>query len=762
MEINEVFSAKPESIWQFLCTNGQGLYIPSYQRQFAWSEENVSQFFEDVCHGFASLIEQDDSITFIGTIITVHDTKFKTVLPIVRQHLPSKVMTIIDGQQRLTTILIAATILHDHLRKSRNFLSNNNDNDAINWLSEECLKAINRLEKTFQEDMSYGDPGYQYYPRMIRAYEDSWSISKSSALYRSPIAIYLHEYTKFFRSGKTDFVFDQTEKDNKHAIFGKIRNFILGIIEGIKDNLKMDFQSPSLDNILDNENFQQALFNNTIGDHKEFFKRQEDGYCEILRLVLFCNYFLNRVAITIVTARDEDYAFDLFQSLNTTGEPLTAFETFRPSVIAAVSLPVYESSNSRLHLKDVEDYLDGFDQKHRQDSTSNLIIHFSLADFGEKRSKKLREQRAFFKKHYDSLPSLALKERFTQNLSRSAKFLSSFWDYEKNVLPDFGINLGIDYNDVALCIDFLKSLKHNIVFPLLCCFYYQILEQKNEESKKEFAMAVKAVTAFSFLWRSSRTGTQGIDSVYRILMQKGWERTGLEAIANLKNTNGYSKNTSLKAQNLIDALRDILESEAEIESREKWVMETSKQGIYLNNQTITKFAILAAANNSIIDPEEPGLIKKGRKGVLEIFTLDHWRNEDMLTIEHVAPQKKSDNWGDEIYQESKNIHRLGNLTLLPKWANSLINNKSWDKKKVIYRLLSAQSAEEYNSILASAKNAGLEINKNSNEVIFGAKYLPMVHSIANCNEKWSLELIEKRSKRLANLAFDEISAWLGY
>ena len=42
---------------------------------------------------------------------------------------------------------------------------------------------------------------------------------------------------------------------------------------------------------------------------------------------------MNRVQVVVVSASKEEYAFDMFESLNTTGEPLTAFETFRPRVI---------------------------------------------------------------------------------------------------------------------------------------------------------------------------------------------------------------------------------------------------------------------------------------------------------------------------------------------------------------------------------------------------------------------------------------------
>ena len=39
---------------------------------------------------------------------------------------------------------------------------------------------------------------------------------------------------------------------------------------------------------------------------------------ELSRAFLFTNYFLDRVAVTQVLVKKEDYAFDLFEALNTT------------------------------------------------------------------------------------------------------------------------------------------------------------------------------------------------------------------------------------------------------------------------------------------------------------------------------------------------------------------------------------------------------------------------------------------------------------
>lgn len=38
MEIKDVFGAQPKSVWEYICENGQGLYVPAYQRQYSWDK----------------------------------------------------------------------------------------------------------------------------------------------------------------------------------------------------------------------------------------------------------------------------------------------------------------------------------------------------------------------------------------------------------------------------------------------------------------------------------------------------------------------------------------------------------------------------------------------------------------------------------------------------------------------------------------------------------------------------------------------------
>ncbi len=115
MDIDEVFDANPISIERLLREPGQCFYIPAYQRPYSWDNDHIHRLFDDTGHGVAELLKSADAITFLGTIITIHDTQYTTVDPKVTDQLPPRVMTVIDGQQRLTTLLLLISALHDEL-----------------------------------------------------------------------------------------------------------------------------------------------------------------------------------------------------------------------------------------------------------------------------------------------------------------------------------------------------------------------------------------------------------------------------------------------------------------------------------------------------------------------------------------------------------------------------------------------------------------------------------------------------------------------
>ena len=200
--INKILSAKAQSIWQFMIFPGQGCYIPPYQRPYSWDEENILRLFEDVVRGIRQIVTRPDATSFIGAIIAIHDTKYETVNPVYHDEVPSRVMTIIDGQQRICTILMANIVLHEYIRRMGERFKAEND-PHLAWVYNECDCILDKIQGTYMIDQLSGEGNFRFYPRLIRAYSDTWSQNRGQAKYESPMAKLIWRYIKFTKAQTT-------------------------------------------------------------------------------------------------------------------------------------------------------------------------------------------------------------------------------------------------------------------------------------------------------------------------------------------------------------------------------------------------------------------------------------------------------------------------------------------------------------------------------------------------------------------------------
>lgn len=766
MQIEDVFGAFPKSVLQYLCENGQGLYVPAYQRQYSWDKSKIERLVEDICHGFTMLVSHEDAITFLGTIIAIHDTQYLTVNPLVKGDVPSRVMTIIDGQQRITTLLLINTVLHDSIRTRASLIKSAQEVENV-WLFEECMKIAGLLAKTFEEDKDYGDGPFRFYPRMIRAYDDSWSRKRDKADYKSPIGRYLHLYGQHCRD-KADKAFkfelpSEVVDHPKHKKLGDGRKAVQSMLTSLAIGDK-ELELPSFANMAASKSFQETLVKAEFPEEVRSLVLADgnDLYKELLRLVLFANFVLTRVALTTVTAKNEDYAFDMFESLNTTGEPLTAFETFKPRVIHFEGLEKYEKTNSFEYMQAAEAYLEGFTKTDdKQDATSRLIVAFASAERGEKLSKRLSDQRRFFKECFDKFGDDA-KRQFVRHLSHCALFVQHSWPEAQLKEPFLHSAEEAATDEVMLCLDAMRAIKHTIILGPLVRFYSEIRKADAEGRKKsinEFIAAVKAIAAFSTLWRASRRGTDNIDMHYRNLMSQGCAAVGMPPLCRV--TANGDDHSAPSSELLKAALRYVLKTAGAIGSKEDWIKAAARLPAYKNQRDVTRLLLLAAAHDSAVDKAQPGLTIPGKQDLLPMLTFKRWRDEASQTVEHIAPESASDGWEERLYEDGEAVHRLGNLTLLPQSENSSLSNGPWEKKRLIYKVLSAETADELDPLINQAKAQGLQISKSTAELLADSKHLPMVKAVASVAGAWTLDLVEKRSNRIAELAWGRFAPWLG-
>lgn len=787
--VSDVFKASPFSVFEFFAKAGQGLYVPAYQRPYSWDKSNITRLVEDVAHGFKMLVIQPDVVTFLGTIIAINDTQHRTISPVVKGQVPSRVMTIIDGQQRLTSLLILCTGLHENLRLLSLKLKKDVETDV--WLFDEVQRQLAELNKIFEEDQGYG--AHRFYPKMIRSFVDQWS-TNAQARYHSPLAWHLFKYGEHVRATlEKPKKFEYTipadidkQREGDHNSFKErlleVQRALKVVQNGPKNTEQEEgVELPKWGDTVASKQFQQALLNQT-----EFpaavvavLQGEETDFHRALRTLLFSRFLLSRVGLTVVEATNEDSAFDLFEALNTTGEPLTAYETFKPKVIQQQKLEHFEQSQNYKYLSSIDEYLAQFKKTdEKQDATRDLVVSFALAESGYKLSRHLSEQRRYLRDRYESLEGDDEKLKFVRHLAQSASYVSVAWPSDASEKPSFG-EFDTSISEVArICADMLRLSNHTITISPIARFYAAAVEAKadGDAGKLKIAVrdledAVKAIAAFWTLWRASRAGTESIDSHYRNLMllpsqadEDGVLRfIGLarKPLTDKAGTGG--EGLPPNAAQLKEALRSILKNYGKIENREMWV-ERARTQPATKTRAVTRFLLLSALHDSPADISTPGLNEKGVPGSVPLMTFENWRA--LHTLEHIAPgtpPKPTSDWDEKLYEENYGdralIDTIGNLTLLPGSINSSISNRTWRTKNYLYRLLSSPSDQGFKVLLEKANEFSVSA---PTEDLLNKKmtYLAQIDALAKVEGTWSLELVTARGTRLAELAYDRLSAWL--
>ena len=157
-------------------------------------------------------------------------------------------------------------------------------------------------------------------------------------------------------------------------------------------------------------------------------------------------------------------------------------------------------------------------------------------------------------------------------------------------------------------------------------------------------------------------------------------------------------------------------------------------------------------------------MKASRTGVSPYMTLEKWNSDDLRTIEHIAPQKNGTDWDNQIYDiEKPLVHTLGNLTLLPQDINSSVGNKGWKEKYLYYLCISTTESSVLTDIYGKAKSLEVELNPDTVKLMqncsYNAHMTPLIKAYEQ-NIEWNSVLIQKRTERILDIAWEFIYKWL--
>lgn len=766
------FEAEPESLYDLVSKNGRGLYIPPYQRDYSWDDEKVDRLISDLFQSIKNFIAKEERSTFLGTIIVLEGKAKEIIDPQYKRQAYADVLSIIDGQQRLTTLLVVSLILVVNIdirwkKLIENTSENSNYESINNWIEESVNILRGNVKKIIFEEQNNGEDTYKYFPKMIRSYVDQWSYQKENAKYVSPIAWLLFEYIKFDQFSDQEkkwekyvhslekSLTDSPNKEKAHIlkVFKRLNKSISNLTQRTEDELEF----PNLKEWVNNKRSQEHFFEEEFpSELVNIIELDEDkDYLElvlgILSTLAFTKFVINNIALIVVVVKDEDYAFDIFEALNSTGQPLTAIETFTPTIVKEVGIENYKDSTQKKMIDNISMYLKDFStQNKKQGAAKDIVISFALAEKGEKVGNNLSEQRSFMKNAFNSSENM---EGFLENLLSISKFYQNFWikDFKKPKFSNQEFNLD---NESELCLQFLIALKHTITIPLLSQ-YMMAVEMGPVETRiaalKEFENVIKAVATFTTLWRSMKPSTDGIDKIYRSIMSTGLEEV-IQPVAR-------QKRNELPSSKQVEAyFKRKLEEEREISSYEDWKNSVINVPIYSYSQVVTKFILLVSMNDCVQKESEPLKLETGKIGTFPTLDPTSWHNENFETIEHIVPQNPENkiDWASSVLDDKNVKHQFGNLILIPKDSNSSIKNKNWEIKSKLYKALSSNTKEQAQK---SINELNSEHKLNFSLDIYSGTYLPHINVLTGYSTIDS-NFIKTRGTEVVKFASLTFQKWL--
>ncbi len=391
------FVAETRTVGSLLTGSGTGFYIPLYQRPYRWNKDNAGRLIADVVDGISTYQETRRSSTFLGTLITVPDSD---LYPPATDR-PPTVFQVIDGQQRIATLLGMFGELNRAAHSAFNSLNEGERQHILPFFEPISQKLSKSLCLTSSATDQFT------LPRMIRGGVDQWGIRPDN--YKSEIGSYLATYDLFTVPQLTE------DMSSFNDVLSTMRDSFVA---------NMPFEIDALSEDQWKSMFEQRRPSNMP---------TSETVDRLLKLLAFASFSMNRVHVIWVQANHEESASAIFESLNTTGERLTALETFVPLVVSAKGGQAsYAGSLEETQIKRFRKSLTGLRSKEITPRTKTTLVGFALSDTGRRLGERLYVQRAYLREYKD----LGQEERqtFITGLGNTASCLRQLW-YGEHPLP---------------------------------------------------------------------------------------------------------------------------------------------------------------------------------------------------------------------------------------------------------------------------------------------------------------------------------------
>lgn len=774
------FTHSADSLQSFFSQPGRGFYVPYYQRNYSWDDENAEKLVSDIFSGIKRTLTKSNNSIFLGTVI-LHDEKnvaagIHTDTP----NLLTKVSNVVDGQQRITSIAMLACVLSycitNTVTKLRAF---GTAVQEFENLANELDNEQHEIRDFYSVEIKKNGAQPRLKPLIIRAGDvtanpvsDQWTLAGNPKSY--------------YRSNTSSFLSDFIDGLSLKSI--KADDRVAGVLDVFLSY--METEIADADFILANGLLQANVVTNgslfnfiayppALQNIQTLSENEQSAFYGGILLLAACSFLKNSCHLVVIECLDLGLAFDMFQSLNATGTPLTAFEVFKPMIVktwgAAYSTAIKPEVDRIERVFETESTASG-----KEELTDRVIVSSALIYNGEVISKRFSDERDWLSEKLPQ-PVSALSKNFIACLADQAQYCQQFILPRKTAKNSAsfkfvtylqGLGLNLQQADMsALCIIYLRDAGHQFAHSVLSIFYSKLLRAQGNSAAValaavEFQSVCQATASFFTLWMGALQG-RFPDAAYRQLFQS--------KVANISVSAGAANQTDafVKA-----AFRDALASHGIYDAsnvaaaRQLWVNQ-AKQTAWYSRRSVCRFALFAAFHDAAPDltPGNEGLFTSGMANSANFLSCRSWHASDYEVIEHIATRdqpsiiKFQSHFDQSVYPGNYSVvDKIGNLTLLSLPVNSSVYSEWPDKVFYYWSLTTPNSTATGPTGAAMMSSLGLTaLPPGLCALTASSSYLSHLAPLAYRGQqglKWDVAFIDKRSEHLCERVFDRIDTWL--
>lgn len=779
------FKHDAASLLDFFSQSGRGFYVPYYQRNYSWDEENATKLIEDIFSSIKRTLTKPENSIFLGTVILHDEKNVQTNIHSDTPNLLTKVANVVDGQQRITSIAMLACVIAEQISltvpKLRALAGSTAEFDA---LATELTDELPNIRKFFSVEITKTGAQPALKPKIIRAGDvsanpvsDQWTLSGDiNNFYRSNTSSFLSKFIAGIainaiptdeRVGSVLRVFQEKISEEIQTADAGLASGLLSA-NGVADGSLQNFMAypPTWTNIAALPPDEQSV------------------YFGGMLLLAVCSFLKNSCHLVVIECLDLGLAFDMFQSLNATGTPLTAFEVFKPQIVKAWGAGY--STAIKPQVDRIEKVFETeSNSSDKEELTDKVIVSSALVFNGLERSRRFSEERDWLTDTLEGSMSAGVPTQksieFVTSIADQAEYFLTFVKPRRS--PKNSATFGLcnhlmvmgltpqQADRAALCVFYLKDAGHQFAHAVLSVFYAKLLRSQSNAAGRaaaaaEFVAVSEATAAFFTLYMGAQQG-RFPDSDYRALFQA--------AAGNISVASGAANQTSAFVKSAFrQALgnQKIYDAGDAVAARQIWV-DLAKENAWYSRKAVCRFALFASAHDAAPDitAGNEGLFTNGMANSADLLNCRVWHSSSYEVIEHVATRdqpssiKFAPHFDASIYPGNYSIvDKIGNLTLLSGPVNSSIYSEWPDKVFYYWNLTTpgATAAGPTGAALAASLGIG-SVPPALSTLVAASNYLSHLAPLAFRGQgglHWDSAFIARRSEHLCQRVFDKLDAWL--